>query len=72
MTVPSDLLIRWPFTVMNPWPNTCAAAAAGRHQHRRPDHRVEPGDVLADDVQVRRPPFLEQRRDRVPRPTADA
>ena len=28
---------------------------AGRHQHRRPDHRVEPQDVLADEVHVGRP-----------------
>ncbi len=27
----------------------------GRHQHRRPQGAVEPGDVLADDVDVRRP-----------------
>ena len=33
----------------------------GAHQHRRPDHAVEPGDVLADDVQVGRPPRREQR-----------
>ena len=29
------------------------------HQHRRPDHRVKAGDVLADDVQIRRPQLLE-------------
>ena len=27
-----------------------------RHQHRRPDHRVEPRDVLADHVEIRGPP----------------
>ena len=31
------------------------------HQHRRPDDAVKPRDVLADDVQVGRPPRLEQR-----------
>jgi hypothetical protein len=29
------------------------------HQHRGPDDGVKPRDVLADDVQVRRPPALE-------------
>ena len=29
-------------------------------QHRRPDHAVETGDVLADHVQVGRPPAIEQ------------
>ena len=38
------------------------------HQHRRPDDAVEPRDVLAHDVQVGRPPFLEQR---LVRPVAD-
>ena len=32
------------------------------HQHRRPDHGVKPRDVLADDVQVGRPPLLEHLR----------
>ena len=31
----------------------------GAHEHRRPDDRMEPGDVLADDVEVGRPPFRE-------------
>ena len=31
----------------------------GRHQHRRPDDRVEPQDVLADQVDVGRPQTLE-------------
>ena len=30
------------------------------HQHRRPDDAVETGDVLPDDVQIGRPPRLEQ------------
>ena len=33
-----------------------------RHQHGRPDHGVEAGDVLADHVKVGRPPGLEHRR----------
>ena len=31
------------------------------HQHRRPDDAVEAGDVLADDVDIAGPPFLEFR-----------
>ncbi len=31
------------------------------HQHRRPDDRVEPCNVFADDVQVGRPPLREHR-----------
>src|SRR5690349_23183667 len=31
---------------------------AGRLEHRRPDHAVEARDVLADDVELRRPPPL--------------
>ena len=34
----------------------------GAHEHRRPIDAVEPGDVLADDMQIRRPPRLEQAR----------
>ena len=34
----------------------------GRHQERRPVHRVEPDDVLADHVQVGRPVAGEHRR----------
>ena len=34
---------------------------AGAHQHRGPDDAVEAGDVLADHVQVGRPPGVEQR-----------
>ena len=61
--VPSVLLMRWPFIVMNPWPKICRGSGSfGAHQHRRPDHRVEPRDVLADDVQIRRPPLLEHLR----------
>ena len=33
---------------------------AGRPEHRRPEDRVEAGDVLADDVEVGRPPAGEQ------------
>ncbi len=33
---------------------------AGRHQQRRPDHRVEPRDVLADHVEVARPHPVEE------------
>ncbi len=36
----------------------------GRHQHRRPVHRVETEDVLADEVVVDGPPLLEARRRR--------
>ena len=32
-----------------------------RQQHRWPDHRVEPEDVLADDMAVRRPAALSRR-----------
>ena len=35
---------------------------AGAHQHRRPDHRMESRNVLADQVQVCRPPGLEPLR----------
>ena len=35
---------------------------ARRHQQRRPDHRVEPSDVLPDHVQVRGPACGEQLR----------
>ena len=34
---------------------------AGAHQHGRPDDAVEARDVLADDVEVGRPPRVEQR-----------
>ena len=50
-------------SVMKPWPNTCRGSGRlGAHQHRRPDDGVEARDVLADHVQVGRPPLLEQRR----------
>ena len=39
----------------------CGTGNAGAHQHGRPDHAVEPGDVLADHVKIRRPPAFEQR-----------
>ena len=62
MAVPSDLLIRWPRKVMNPWPNTCRGSGspalisiAGQMTV------VKSRDVLADDVQIGRPPLLEQR-----------
>ena len=32
---------------------------ARAHEHRGPDHRVEPDDVLAHDVHVRRPEAAE-------------
>ena len=33
---------------------------ASTHQHCRPDNCVKTSDVLADDVEISRPPFLEQ------------
>ena len=52
-----------PGTSSQPWTQTVARRLEpGAPQHRRPEDRVEPGDVLADDVQVGRPPPLERRR----------
>ena len=45
---------------------------ARAHQHRRPDDAVEPRDVLADHVQVGRPPRARTARRRCRSPTAAA
>ena len=41
-------------------PDVARRLEAGAPQHRRPEDRVEACDVLADDVQVGRPPALER------------
>ena len=53
--------MRWPPTSsMKPWAKTCfGSGSAGAHQHRRPVQAVEARDVLADDVEVGRPPSVE-------------
>ena len=43
-------------------PDLARRLETGAPQHRRPEDRVEPGDVLADDVQVGRPPVRERLR----------
>ena len=43
-------------------PDLARRLEPGAPQHRRPEDRVEPGDVLADDVEVGRPPALERLR----------
>ena len=38
----------------------CGSSMPGGQQHRRPDHGVELEDVLADDVERRRPERVRQ------------
>ena len=45
-------------------PDLARQRQAGAHEHGRPVDGVEAVDVLADDVEVGRPPVLEGRRDR--------
>ncbi len=48
---------------MKPWAKTDRRQRQpGAHQHRRPDHRMESRDVLADQVHIGRPPVLEPLR----------
>ena len=43
-------------------PDLARQRQPGAHEHRRPDDGVEAVDVLADDMQVRRPPLRERLR----------
>ncbi len=56
MPVSFDLLIFSPPTSSQPWAKTCRGSVqVSRHQHRRPEDRVEAQDVLAHQVDVRGP-----------------